>query len=99
MSDREVDQIELEAEKSETVGSREVMSLISGSAASVLPASTDGATLADSAGQTASGAPQTTHDAAIPDSDANGSSSGEVTSSEEDVNKTFSSTQTASSET
>ena len=102
MTDRPIDEDELGSEHSEAVGQREVMSLISSSPTSVLPATTEGTGLAESASGTATDAPSTADDVDLPAADTSGgsvSSSQPGTTSDEPVSESFHSSDTASSET
>jgi|GEM_PF-6719666 hypothetical protein len=97
MAEHERDEVDVGTESAEPLAEREMMSLLSGSTTSVLPA--DGTGAADYATGTASDSPSTADDVPVPSSDASGSESQPVVTSDEDVSQSFESSNTASSET
>lgn len=96
MSDQRKSHPEIEAQSSEALGDREMMSVLSGSSASLVPPTTDGVGAAESASGTAAGSSLTTDEASsYVDSDAEGSSSEPVATSEEDATHSFSQSDSA----
>lgn len=94
MTDEKRD-LDIEAQNSESLGEREMMSVLGGSSASLVPP-TEGAGAAEAASVTATDSSLTTDEASgYVDSDAEGSSSEPVATSEDDVTHTFSQSDSA----
>lgn len=95
MTDHQPD-LDIQAESSEPLGDREMMSVLAGSSGSLVPPTTEGVGAAESASGTATESSLTTDEASgYVDGDAEGSSSEPVSTSEEDTSYTLSQSDSA----
>ena len=93
---RENANADIDSQTSESLGGREMLSVLSGSASSLVPPTTDGVGAADSASSTAADSTLTADEASTyVSSDADGSSSEPVSHSEDDVSQSFSQSDSA----